>query len=296
MFGYDAYRYADYLENKTTYLSKHFKFTSDIEKGIVHPAYIFANNGQEVIISSTDTVNPQTKTKNWKDLKPLRILNCNRDDTRLLIPFGHNDGHKPALSTLLFNPVDLAISYREFQRQYDTGENELDLSKNVFMTKYPLPNMLEDIIDFTFLNRVMDKFYNIEPQTPKFKHRIKIFEPTRQLDRYVDDTLDSITSRKLDFINIMRNILLVFKKDSSELLQLPDVGYTRQVKWVLLMARLDHMVFLYDVCKDKTNSRHIINDWKRLVTRLKNDSALFEEMEFDLARDVREKIKRIEDM
>lgn len=295
-FNYDLFRYIDYLDNKTTYLSKHFKFTSELERGIIHPAYFFGNDGQEIILSSNSIERPIEEVRQWKKIKPVSIIDCKRDDTRLLLPLGKDDGCKKSLSTVLLNPIKLALSYREFLRGYATGENELDLSKNVFMTKYVLPNTLTDIIDFVFLNRVIDKFYGIEPVTPRYKHRIKIFEPFRQLDRYASDTVDNITSRKLDFVNIMKNILLVFNKDSSELLQLPDIGYTRQVKWALLLSRIDYMIFLYDVSKDKGASRHIINDWKRLVLRLKQDSALYEEMEYTFSKELKEKIYKIENM
>ena len=33
---YDSYRYLEYASDKTKYLAKHLKFTSDLEKGVVH--------------------------------------------------------------------------------------------------------------------------------------------------------------------------------------------------------------------------------------------------------------------
>ena len=62
--NYDLFRYIDYADNKTEYLSKHFKFTSDIEKGIVHPPFFFGNGGEEILFSNYSPANIKETQKN----------------------------------------------------------------------------------------------------------------------------------------------------------------------------------------------------------------------------------------
>lgn len=297
--GFDSYRYLDFANDKTKYLAKHFKFTSDIEKGIVHPSYFFGNEGEEILISSYENFNVADVERDWQRAKTVNILKHNRNDTKMLLPMGNDDGSRSGLDVILVNIPKLSIKYREFvkeQAAHSSTGTGLVLNKNHFVMKYVLSTMLEDEIDHTFLNKVMDRFYGREEVTPKFKHRCKIFEPTSQVDRYVDQTLDVITSKNLDFVNILHNIQLIFRIDASELLALDDLGYTRQVKWAILASRIDYMLFLFDVAKNKDMNRHYINDWKKFVSRVDRDHALDGMFSYTFEQELKEKIQRVMDM
>lgn len=297
--GFDSYRYLDFANDKTKYLAKHFKFTSDDEKGIVHPSYFFGNEGEEIIISSYETFNVKEVEQNWKRAKTVNILKHNRNDTRLLLPMGNDDGSRSGLDVVLVNIPKLSIKYREFVKEQSTNAmtgQGLVLNKNHFVMKYVLSTMMEDEIDHVFMNKVMDRFYNREEVNPKFKHRFKLFEPSTQVDRYIDQTLDVITSKNLDFVNLLHNIQLIFRIDASELLALDDFGYTRAVKWSILASRIDYMLFLFDVAKNKDMNKHYINDWKRFVSRMERDHNLEGMFSYTVEQELKEKMKRVLDM
>lgn len=298
--NYDSYRYLEYANDKTKYLAKHFKFTSDIERGVVHPSYFFGNEGEEIIISSYEHFNILDTERNWRTDSPISILKHNRNDTKLLLPLGTDDGNRSGVDVILINIPRLSIKYREFikeqNRNYMTDEG-LVLSKNHFVTKYILPTMMEDLIDHTFLNKLMDKFYGKEEINPKFKHRFKIYEPTVQIDRYLENTLDVITNKRIDFLNILRNIHLIFKTDASELLKLDDLGVTRQSRWSILISRIDYMLFLYDVAKTKDGvNNHYLNDWRRLGKRLERDNDLKEMFSYETNKELYEKIYKLKNI
>ena len=142
----------------------------------------------------------------------------------------------------------------------------------------------------------MDRFYGIEPTESKKKHPFKIFEPTTQLDRYIDDTLNVITTKPIDFINILRNIKLVNSEDASELLALPDVYGSRQIQAAIIGTRIDHMLFLFDVCKSKDVNNHYLNDWRRLAKRLERDSKISQFFTYELEKDIREKLYKLQQL
>lgn len=297
---YDVYRYLEFTHDRTKYLAKHFKFTSDIEKGIVHPSYFFGNNGEEIILSNYEVFDPMEAERNWKTSSVISVVRHNRNDTKLLLPLGNEDGSRSGLDIVSINIPKLAIKYREFIKEQafkeSTGEGLL-LNKNHFIIKYVLHTLIEDIIDHIFLNKVMDKFYGREEITPRFKHRFKLFEPQIQLERYVDNTLDIITHKKLDFVNILRNIQLIFKRDASELLSESDMGQTRQTSWALLISKLPYMIFLYDVSKDKgIMNKHVIEDWKRAVKRIERDNSLFELFSYEQSRIIKEQMYQVSQM
>lgn len=296
--NYDLYRFVEYAMGKTEYLSKHFKFTSDIEKGFVHPPYFFGNRGEEIIFSSYDPDSIKETQLNWKLSPCFHILKHCRNDTRLLLPLGTDNGSRGGFSVIVLDPVKLAVKYREFIReQYNNSlTGGVVLNKNNFLMKHVLNTGLEDIIDHMLLNKVMDGFYGREEVTPKLKHRFKIFEPTNQINRYVDQTLDTITNKKIDFVNILHNIQLVFKVDASELLVLPEFSGSRQSKWALVSSRLEYMCFLYDVAKEKNMSRQHINDWKRVVQRLERDNVFKDQFSVELNTQLTGYMEKIKNM
>ena len=296
--GYDVYRYLQYADDRTTYLSKHFKFTSDLEKGMIHPPYFFGNGGEEIILTEYETFDIQSFLKNWKLEPCIRVLTHPRNDTKLLLPLGNDNKGRGGLSVLVLNPLKLALKYREFMRLQAKAEVEGRpvLNKNFFIMRHVLNTTISDIADHLLLNKLMDKFYGRDEVTPKFKHRFKIYEPVTQINRYVDQTLNVITSKPLDFINILHNVQLLFNKDASTLLTLPGMSGTRQSKWALVVSRLEYMVFLYEVCKSKDMNKHHINDWKRLIARLERDSAMTDDFSYEVGSKVKELMYKVSQM
>lgn len=293
---YDSYRYLDFANDKTKYLAKHFKFTSELEKGIVHPSHFFGNGGEEVLIASYEPFDVRAAEQHWRTACVVSVLAHQRNDLRLLLPLGNDDGCRSGVDVVQINIPQLSIKWREFMKEQavrGATDEGMVLTKNHFVIKYVLAVAMEDVIDHVFLNRVMDKFYGREEVTPKYKHRFKLFEPTLQMERYAENTLDVITSKPINFLNILHNIQLVFKLDASELLALEESGMTRQMRWAVLSSRIDHMLFLYDVAKSKDINRVHLNDWKRLAQRFMRDNGFMDLFSYETGRAMQEKLYRL---
>lgn len=297
-FSYDPYRYLEYVDDKVRYLVKHFKFTSDIEKGLVHPPHFFGNEGEEIIMVEYEPFDVLRVVKNWETEPCIRIVSHPRNDTKLLLPLGTDDGSRRGLSIVSIDPLKLALKYREFMReQYKNMKNDgIVLNKNHFVIKHVLNTTVEDTVDHMLLNKVMDKFYGKEEIVPKYKHKFKLYEPTTQIERYVDETLDVITNRRLDYVNIMNNIHLIFSMNATDLLALPEMSGTRQSRWALIVSRLKYMCFLYDVSKDRERNKHFINDWKKLAQRLEQDKGMLGEFSVETLNEVNDYLYRIKQM
>lgn len=297
--NYDNYRYLEYSLDKVKYLTKHFKITSDLEKGVVHPSYFFGNNGDDILLSTYSHFDVKSTVTNWKYDSPITVLRHNRNDTNYLLPLGTDDGSRSGLNSVLINIPRLSLKYREFVREMSmielTGEGNL-LNKNHFVIKYVLPTMMDSIMDHTLLNLVMDRYYGRDIVTPKRMHKFKLFNPNTQVSRYVDNVLDVITSKRLDFVNMLRNIPLVFTRDASELLSMEDMGVSRQVRWAVISSRIDHMLFLYDSSYSKDINKHYIQDWKRLGQRLINDNSFTGVFSYEQERDIKDKIKKLTEL
>lgn len=293
----DVYDYLSTVENRLTYLAKHFKFTSDIETGLVHPPYFFGNGGEEIIFSGYERFDAIEYTKNWRTRPCIKTLTHPRVDKKFLLPLGTDDGARGGLSSMFIDMSKLAIKYREFCREQSVkGDDDVVLSKNHFVIKYVLNTGMDTIIDHTLLNCLMDRYYGVESADINRKHPFKIFEPTTQVSRYLDDTLNVITSKPMDYMNVLRNIKMVFCNDASELLALPDMYGGRQMTVPILATRIRYLTFLLDVGKGKDMNRHYINDWKRLAMRVTRDVTIDRQFSYDVGSDLKEKIKRLAEL
>lgn len=290
----DVYSYLELIENKLTYLGKHFQLTSDIEKGVLHPPYFFGNDGEEIIFAGYEPFDAIGVSNNWKSSQCVRILRHPRNDTRLLLPIGNDDASRSGLGSVFIDLAKLAVKYREFMRlNASKSDEEIILNKNHFVIKYVLPTTMKDIIDHTLVNKVMDAFYKTSEVIPKRKHVFKLYEPSTQLERYTENTLDLISSKPMDFVNMLRHIKTVFESDASMLLTLPDFYGNRQVQAAVIGTRLDHMVFLLDVAKSLDMNRHYISDWKRFAKRMLSDNSLGDFYTYELEKDIKSKLDRI---
>lgn len=292
----DVYSYLESVENKITYLGKHFKLTNDIEKGVLHPPYFFGNDGDEVVFGGYESFDAIQMTRAWKSTPCLKVLKHPRNDEKLLLPLGRDDGNRSGVSSVFIDLAKLAIKYREFLRENtNAAEDKIMLNKNNFVLKYVLASCMHDVIDHTLLNKVADSFYGRTPTNPTKRHPFKIYEPSTQLDRYVKNTVDMISSKPMDYIQILRHIKLVFSEDASQLLCLPEFYGSRQMMPAVIVSRLDMMVFLLDVGKSKDMNRKYINDWKILATRLGSDNSLGNFFTYELEQDIKEKLRKIKD-
>ena len=286
------------MEDRLDYLGKLFQFTSGIEKGVVHPPHFYGNGGNELIYADSELDHLSKTATDWKNYKCIEAITHPRDDLRLLLPFGTDDGSNGGLSSVKIDLLGLAIMYRGFMIEYRSvaSENPIAYSKNVFVAKYVLPSFLESDIDHRFLNRIMNNFYDRQEAVPRYKHKTTILEPTDRVDKYVNDVVDNITRGDYSFTDILFNIPLIFKVNAADLLAFDDTPNTRQSNWFFIVSRLKYMCFLYDVAKNKRRNNKYIKDWGKLVRRIENDSALFTYLSPELHKEVKgyiEKIKRM---
>lgn len=291
----DVYSYLESVENTLTYLGKHFKLTSDIEKGVMHPPYFFGNDGDEVVFAGFGRFDAIDLAKNWKTAECLKVLKHPRYDSKLLLPLGRDDGANSGVSAVYIDLAKLAVKYREFMRSNAVvDENKVVHSKNNFVLKYVLSTSMSDVIDHTLYNKVVEQFYNRDTSSvPTKKHPFKIFEPTLQLNRYVENTLDYITSKSMDFVQMLRHIELVFHENASTLMCLPEFYGSRQLMPAVVASRLDTMIFLMDACKSKDMNRKHLSDWKLFATRLNASSSLSNFYPYEVEKDIKEKLQQL---
>lgn len=288
-------RFSEIMRSRINYIGKFFRLTSEIEAGIVQPGLFFGKDNEEIVIANDEYFNPYEVEKNWKTASVLKIYKHEINDLKLLLPTGKTTGSRTGICSVSINLPKLAIMYRCFIREQRNNAlmGSATLNKNYFVFKYIFSNNMKDIIDHVFLNKVMDKFYGRDEVIPKFKHPFKIYEPTTQVDRYVENVVDVITNKDLGFLDVLHNIPLMYNNSALDLLGLPDIAPTRQISWAVIISRLDHMLFLLDVAGKLNVNSHHINDWKKLTFRLLRDNTFNGLFSYEKEKDIKDKLEKI---
>lgn len=272
----DLTDYSSVAEDRLEDLSRAYGFTSGYSKGIVHPPYFYGNEGSCIILDQYKPINLELFDLDWRTYPCIETITHNRNDTKLLLPTGADDGARPGISVIGINVLALAAKYREFLRteaiRFEEGHSPM--TKGVFVTRYVLPNMMSSDIDHLVLNRVIDRFYGNKTMTPKYKHKFTLLSMEDKLDKYADSVVKTITETDLDFVGILKNIPLIFAKDASDLLAFKDIPDVRQTQWAMLASRMRYMIFCYDVAKKKGMSADFVEEWKLMVSRFKSSNAL----------------------
>ncbi len=290
-----ADRYAEIVSTRIPYIGKHFRLTSELETGVVHDGAFFGKGNEEIVMSVNDYFDPFEVERNWKEQKVLTVYKHNINDMKLLLPSGKTTGSRTGLCSVGVNLPKLAIMFRCFikEQELNSISGKEVLNKNYFVYKYVFGNNLEQIIDHSVLNRLMDKYYGRETVLPKFKHPFKIYEPYTQLNRFTENTLDVITDKELSFIDIMHNIHLIHSNTALSLLSLPEVAPNIQITWALLSSRLEHMCFLLDIGGKYSLNTHHVNDWKKAVKRVERDSHIDNMFTYEMHESLKEKMYKI---
>jgi hypothetical protein len=290
-----ADRFAEIISSRIPYIGKHFGITSEIEKGTIHNGSFFGRGNDEIVMSVNDYFDPLQVERDWKKSTVLSVYKHNGNDLKLLLPSGRVTGSRQGLCSIGINLPKLAVMYRCFMREqhrnYQSGGEVLN--KNFFVFKYVFGKNIEQAIDHSILNRLMDRYYGRSEVLPRFKHPFKIFEPTTQINRFVDNTLDIITKKDIAFNDLLHNIHLMFTDTALKLLLLPEVAGNRQITWALLSSRLEHMCFLLDIAGKSSNNAHYVNDWKKAVKRVDREAVFNGVFSYDVEKDLREKMYKI---
>lgn len=290
-----ADRYTEIISTRIPYIGKEFLLTSEIEKGVVHHGSFFGKGNDEIIMAVNDYFNPFQVEQNWKNSNVLTIYKHNINDMKMLLPSGRSTGSRTGLCSIGINLPKMALMFRCFMREQSAhalNGGEV-LNKNFFVYKYVFGKNIESIVDHSMLNRLMDKYYGRIEVIPKFKHPFKIFEPTTQIERFVDNTLDVITKKDLPFTDVLNNISLIYSESALSLLNLPEVAPNRQITWALLASRLEHMCFLLDIGGKSSENRKHVNDWKKAIQRIDSGSVFEEMFTYEMRGSLREKMYKI---
>lgn len=276
--GMSVDRYYDNVDAIALNLSMALKMTSSIYKGRVFDGEFYGKDSPEIIIGHNDWFNPEQAHTNWRNLQPVKILRHPFTNLGLHVPNGKRSGTEQGFSVISINIPLLAIQYRAFrmeeQRLADYMGTTDQRSMYQFLHMYPLTNALFTQLDQTVFNRIEALFYGKPMGESLRRHSFFLTDFSAKMTEAQLKILDSIERNGKSFNIVLETIPAVVRDTLQEVAQLPDMAPTRQVRWALVIARLEWMVFLFGSAKGAASTRNQqeVSAIKRTLTKMRSES------------------------
>lgn len=232
-----------YTENNITGISRGLGISTQFYIDILNKKNHIIKNTTEIVYMNniTNIVNSRDiNDKNWHLLNPLIIRNHEFTD----LYFNHPDRIEDGDNSIVIYDLDvvaLMIMYKFYvdDRRY----KNMYYSVAEFIGVYVLTNTIYSLADISILNNYLDKG-NIELKPKQYVSTSMVSMNTTRLNVLVDQSI--LNDENQSLMEVLRNILLVNKKDAYECLFLVNFYETNKSKIYLVLTLLDFI-------------RHILN-------------------------------------
>ena len=249
--SYDLDRYYEVTLARSLYVANGLQLTSSINTGKWH-AGVFYFGCPELIICHNEQDSPHELIKDWRNLKPVKLLESPISNLNFLVPTGTNQQVERGTAVISIDIGMLMVMYRGFiqneERRYRTGESEAMLATHHFIGRYVLPNMLYSQTDLAIFNRMYNLIMGKPMGHAYRRHPFSISDYTQKCDKGLEEIIRNIQNTPRTFETYLANIPSVF---SDFPLGMPDMVETRQVWWALFISRVKAIEFLFDLAGER---------------------------------------------
>jgi hypothetical protein len=237
--------YRGLIESRTNQISGGIGYSSNFQRGKIfygRNAQFYGNKTVEIIIASTDDFDLTDADINWPDWQPVRVLAHPRSDINIETLDGTNKFSESGMVVIEVNIPMLACQYQLWKLTQRYKEVKLDVGH--FITAYPLTNAVLSHIDISIFNRLSRKLFG-EPYG-EASRAVPFYttDTSVLMERSFNDILHRLLKNSLTWVDILKNIPSIQKKNMLEVHQLPKMPMSNQVQWAMVGARLNVVSFL----------------------------------------------------
>ncbi len=286
--SYELDRYYEVTLARALFTANSLQLTSAINKGKWFHG-VFYYDCPEIIIAYNEFDNASELVKDWKNLCPVKVLECPISNFGYLIPNGTNQQTERGLVVIGVDIGMLMVMYRCFvenEQRLKAGQlTEAMQTTHHFVGRYVLPNMLKSQTDKALFNRLYNLHMGVPMGKPLKRHPIVTTDYTTMLDKGLDVYVKRLTDRRADYRNYLADLPRFY---SDFPLSMPDLPETRQVWWALFLARVKATGFLLDIGGDigmRSNLAYI-NELKITVKEFKSDGVYKQMLTPEMAQDM----------
>lgn len=249
--------YIDRVSDIALNLAMSLHMTSSLSKGrVFSPGVFYGDNVTEVLLASIEPFDYNTP---WREWRPVQVLYHPKTDLNLEVPDGRHPSQEAGMAVITINIPMLAAQYRAWRTEENTIDPvnpESPRSIMQFLQMYPLPSMLYSHLDLALLNRLIGQYFGVTlPQIPSH-HSFYLTDWTFPVDRTMGRFLRAAEHRRWDFDTLVGNIPTVSSNDLHEVVRVPDMVFSHQVQWAVVLARLPLVIFLVRMNDQAGNPRN----------------------------------------
>jgi len=259
-----------------------FGLTANFNYGKMHKNEFFGNTTREFIVATSDDFDSSIP---WQDLAPLTCLYHDQNGLDLIIPAPGMTNSKTFQQPVVLQ-INIPMLLWQFSQWYKVSENK-ELVR--FVRSYPLLNYMDSHLDIAMINRFKDNFYNsivedaevkkeqiadsdwrfIKPTVNRYNN--SIINHDRRIDKIHDSLYQQLKNKRLAPDEFLSCIPTIINENALRCLYLGERPSSRQIEWVLGIARLRYigMILRYgNLNKNVINTdfkRHITTDLQALI-------------------------------
>ncbi len=263
---YDLDTFVSIVYTRSPYVAKHFKFTSEISYGDLFMDVFY--KGPQVIMYNEEYFSIYDGVKNWRDLKPIKVLKHPISNLSFLLPEPKRYPTKESgLSCISVNLPMLVLQYREYLKNELLKPDGERGGVQEFVARYVLPNMLYSHIDICIVNRFYNLYYNrTNVDIEISKHPMLVIDYSRRVDNVLKQIVKYLGNKTLPYSGYLKLIPSIYSEDAQEALMVPEHVKTRQNWWAFYLCRLDLIKMLLDLGGQHGKARN-----GELISRMKVD-------------------------
>lgn len=284
----DAQTYNDKVADIALLFTQSLHLTSALSKGRVwRPGPFLGGQVTEVVIANVDSWDVEAGLANWEELTPIRYLYHPMSSLKLPVTDGQFASAESGLAVITINVPMLAGQYRAW-RLANAGTEESPRNIGQFLQAYPIPNMLDSQIDIAILNRLIGQYFGAEPVAEPFRHPFYLTDWSTEVDAVLEKWLVNTSPKRWDFDTLVSHIPTVCADNLHQTLKLPELAFTTQLQWAVMLSRLSLLMFLVQFNKATNNERNqsYLNMIKRWLRYMDGNTTLRSALPNDLYDDV----------
>lgn len=272
--SYDLDHYYEVAVARSLFTANGLELTSSISAGKWFNG-VFYNGCQELIIACNGDSSPSELMKDWRNLAPVKVLECPVSNMKYMLPDGSPHNIETGTAYLSIDIPMLMLQFRGFvlseaARVRENPESARFGIRN-FVAKYVIPNMLHTQTDNVIRNRMINLFLGAPMGDSRKRHPFHISDYTATLDKGLNELNTHLTRKKADYLTYLAQIPHVYNDLPH---QMPDMAETRQVYWALFVTRFKLMDYLWEISGEEGRAfnKTYINQLKIDLKRFKSDN------------------------
>jgi hypothetical protein len=270
--------YYDRVTETTYNLARNLQFTSPVSRGKLHsPSMFYGDNVSDIVLVHDEVFDLNGIESRWKDLQPIRVLYHPQTDLGFNVPDGRFSSVESGIAVISINLPMLAVQYRQW-RQWERGVVAAESPRTVmmFLQAHALPNMLDSHVDGVLFNRLFAQYFGVDMPEVKSHNPFFIYDWRPKIDAVLSKYLDAAAARRMDFDTMIDTMPTIGYTSRYETLRWPQMPFTYQVTWALVLARLANVMFLTRFAADNQihRNRSTLNDLNRFFSKVRQLKAL----------------------